>query len=240
MSQSDLIELLLKDHKEVENMLGEADHGTQIGELFTRVRNTLETHENAEEQVLYPAVRRYVDGGDKLADARIAEQDEAAELLAQMDKMAPGSAELVAAFAMLKKAAAAHAQAEESEVFPRLRSAVSGDVLVELGRDFAAAKSGAGSGSLGGRSALEQQQDPRGDLLVERPGGATAPGGLVPPYEGRTTSTHEQSDPAAGSDTGGLGQAVHDDLDMSHHKGSPDDAEPELVPNEGQAKYRQP
>jgi hypothetical protein len=32
-------------------------------------------------------------------------------------------------------------------------------------------------------SDLEQQQDPRGDLLKARPGGETEPGGLVPPYD---------------------------------------------------------
>jgi hypothetical protein len=37
------------------------------------------------------------------------------------------------------------------------------------------------------QSDLEQQQDPRGDLLKARPGGETEPGGLIPPYEGRTT-----------------------------------------------------
>lgn len=43
-----------------------------------------------------------------------------------------------------------------------------------------------------GQSDLEQQQDPGGDLLKERPGGETEPGGLVPPYEGRSTGSHEE------------------------------------------------
>ncbi len=89
-------------------------------------------------------------------------------------------------------------------------------------------------------SELEQQQDPRGDLLKERPGGDTEPGGWVPPYEGRTTGQHGRDDPASGSDTGGLGQAAGhdiDDLDMLHHKGKAEDAEPDLVPSKGQALY---
>jgi hypothetical protein len=90
------------------------------------------------------------------------------------------------------------------------------------------------------QSELDQQQDPRGDLLKERPGGETEPGGWIPPYEGRTTGTHEFNDSSAGADTGGLGQATGqdiDDLDMAHHKGKPEDSEPELVPNEGKALY---
>ncbi len=93
-------------------------------------------------------------------------------------------------------------------------------------------------------SDLEQQQDSRGDLLKARPGGDTEPGGLTPPYDdpyqGRTTGAHERSDPEAGNSTGGLGQAADqdiDDLDMEHHKGKPEDAEPELVPSEGQHLY---
>ena len=80
-----------------------------------------------------------------------------------------------------------------------------------------------------------QQQDPRGDLLKARPGGDTEPGGWVPPYEGRTTGTHEVVDSAAGHDTKGLGQAAGrdlNDLDMAHHKGNPEKAKPELVPAE--------
>jgi|HubBroStandDraft_6_1064221.scaffolds.fasta_scaffold1014579_2 hypothetical protein len=42
------------------------------------------------------------------------------------------------------------------------------------------------------QSDLEQQQDPRGDLLKARPGGVTEPGGLVPPYD---------KDTAAGGDS---------------------------------------
>lgn len=90
---------------------------------------------------------------------------------------------------------------------------------------------------------LEQQQDPTGDLLKGRPGGSTEPGGWVPPYEGRTTGTHEQVDSAASSSTGGLGQSAgrdSDDLDLAHHKGKPEDADPGLVPNEGQALYPEP
>ena len=89
-------------------------------------------------------------------------------------------------------------------------------------------------------SDLEQQQDPRGDLLKERPGGATEPGGWVPPYDRRTTGRHEVQDTEAGQDTGGLGQATGqdiDDLGMAHHKGKPNDAEPALVPSEGKALY---
>ncbi len=92
-------------------------------------------------------------------------------------------------------------------------------------------------------SQLEQQQDPRGDLLKERPGGDTEPGGWVPPYEGRSTGPHEHQDTEAGSDTSGLGQAEGhdiDDLDMEHHKGTPEEARPDLVPNEGQALYPEP
>jgi hypothetical protein len=93
------------------------------------------------------------------------------------------------------------------------------------------------------KSHLEQPQDPRGDLLKERPGGNTEPGGWVPPYEGRTTGPHDFDDTEGGASTGGLGQASGhdiDDLDFEHHKGKPEDAEPELVPSEGQALYPKP
>jgi hypothetical protein len=44
------------------------------------------------------------------------------------------------------------------------------------------------------QSDLEQQQDPRGDLLKARPGGETDPQGLVPPYEGRSTGRDTEAD----------------------------------------------
>ena len=137
----DLVELLLQDHREVEVMLGELDSpSVDAGQLFCRAVHTLVGHEVAEEEVVYPAVRRMVDGGDALADARIAEQQKAEETLYEMERMDATSAEFRTRFQELKKAVLEHAKTEEREVFPKLTAAADVDELKKLGTVYEAAK----------------------------------------------------------------------------------------------------
>ena len=75
----------------------------------------------AEEEVLYSAVRKYVDGGDDLADKRIEEQAEAERQLADMEKLDPQSWSSV--FAELRDAVLQQAAEEEAHVFPALAHA---------------------------------------------------------------------------------------------------------------------
>jgi hemerythrin superfamily protein len=139
--KADLIELLLEDHRAAEALLGQVGaDGVDQSDLFDHIVHDLVGHEVAEEEIVYPAVRSSVAGGEALADARIAEQQQAEELLAKMEVMDRTGGEFAASLAHLRDAALSHAKSEEAEVFPKLRAALDAEQLAKLGRAYRAAK----------------------------------------------------------------------------------------------------
>lgn len=142
--QDDVVRLLEEDHRLVEARfaaLASAGAATR-GELFWKLTNDLVRHEVAEETVVYPALRK-LPGGDQIADARIAEQSEAEEQLAKMEKMDAESPEFVRELAGLKAAVLEHARAEEETAFALLLGAVAPDERTALGQRYVKAKDAA-------------------------------------------------------------------------------------------------
>lgn len=139
---TNLIQLLLQDHQEAKHLLERFDTlpASQRDEAFCELTYTLVRHEVAEEEVVYPAVRRYVDGGDDLADMRIREQSQAEQLLADMEKAGVDGAAFPTMFSTLRADVLAHAEAEEQSVFPELTASVHEDELRALGRRYETAK----------------------------------------------------------------------------------------------------
>lgn len=139
---SELVALLLADHEKVKAMLQgfETVPASQKDEKFCEITHELIRHEVAEEEVVYPALRRYADGGDDLADLRIKEQSEAEKLLDDMEKAGVDSAEFATMFTRLRTDVLAHAEAEQQTVFPELSSSVGDDELRQLGKRYEMAK----------------------------------------------------------------------------------------------------
>lgn len=140
----DIVRLLQEDHRLVEQRLAELDTAGAAtrGELFWKLTNDLVRHEVAEEIVVYPALRK-VPGGDQVADARIAEQSDAEEQLAKMEKMDAESPAFVRELATLRASVLEHAKAEEETAFPMLEGSVPPDQRVELGQRYVKAKDAA-------------------------------------------------------------------------------------------------
>lgn len=139
---TNLVQLLLADHRQAEQLLERFTNVTadRRDEAFCELTYTLVGHEVAEEEVVYPVLRRYVDGGDDLADLRIAEQAKAEELLAEMETAGVDSAQFPAMFNTLRSEVLAHAHAEEESVFPELSTNVSAAEMLELGKRYEMAK----------------------------------------------------------------------------------------------------
>lgn len=125
MTQStvhDIKASLLSDHRAVEAEFDRYDKLTadQRSEYFCALVPVLVAHEVAEEEILYPAIRRVDKQAEAVVDERIAEQSEAEELLKKMEKLDPPSAEFDISFKKLRAAVLEHAQSEEKTVFPLL------------------------------------------------------------------------------------------------------------------------
>lgn len=136
--EPNIIDRVAVDHRQVEQMLDRFDTvgPDHRADLFCELTETLVRHEVAEEQVIYPTIRRVTASAEEVADARIHEESEAEELLASMEKQDPASDEFVASFAKLKGAVLEHAQREEAEVFPLIRQNEPDDVQRSMGERF--------------------------------------------------------------------------------------------------------
>lgn len=138
----DGFELLRSQHRDVERLVDRyaitADErlARELCELLTR-------HTHLEEQALYPQLRRFVDGGDDLAD--IAESEHAAlkALIARIRFAPPPDVRPL--IEQLGRDAIAHMNEEEGRLFPEMEGV--GIDAQELGRRLHAAADRTGSRS---------------------------------------------------------------------------------------------
>src|SRR3954449_9180978 len=131
----DVIELLEHDHREVEEMFAEFDRATDPKERRTiadKIIIELVRHSEAEEQAVYPAMRKALPDGDKLVEHEISEHSEAEEIMKKLDGMDPGDAQFGVLMGQLQSAIREHIKEEEGDAFPRFRHAVDPGELDKL------------------------------------------------------------------------------------------------------------
>jgi hemerythrin-like domain-containing protein len=131
----DVIELLEHDHREVEEMFAEFERATDPKEQRTiadKIIIELVRHTEAEEQALYPAMRKALPDGDSLVEHEISEHSEAEEIMKKLDGMDPTGVQFGVLMGQLQGAITAHVKEEETDAFPRFRQNVSQDELDKL------------------------------------------------------------------------------------------------------------
>jgi hemerythrin superfamily protein len=130
LSSDDVIGFLLEQHQQVKALLEEVSTGK--GEArqraFDSLREMLARHETAEEMVLRPLTKK-VPGGEEIADQRFAEENEAKDVLAALEKLDVDSPDFETQFATFKKDVLEHAQNEERLEFPALRAGCDEETL---------------------------------------------------------------------------------------------------------------
>jgi hemerythrin superfamily protein len=111
---------LEQDHRDIEDQFqtflrdNEEPVVRELCEHLTR-------HAQAEDAALYPALRRYVDGGDDLADRAQQEHSAIATMIAELSQSTTPE-RLVDQVTQLRDSVSAHVEFEESELFPEMRS----------------------------------------------------------------------------------------------------------------------
>ena len=101
-------------------------------ESFTRLRTLLAVHETAEEMMVHPRVRRKIDGGAAVVDARLAEEHDSKVALSELEKLDIDSADFTKALIHLQAAVLEHAEKEETEEFPLLIEQLDTDELERM------------------------------------------------------------------------------------------------------------
>jgi len=141
----DVITFLELQHRQIKQLFGEvrASSGEQRERTFTELRRLLAIHETAEEEVVHPAARKALPGGDAIINARLQEENKAKKALSALEELDPNSPEFDAQFSTFAMDVLAHAAAEERQEFEPLAASLSEAELerlrhtVELAERFA-------------------------------------------------------------------------------------------------------
>jgi hemerythrin superfamily protein len=142
---TDVLAFVHAQHDQIRSLFERLEAAAPAGrhDIFCELRRLLAVHETAEEEVLWPALRTAGQNGRRLADARIAEESLAKDLLATQERLDPPSDAFAAALPELRDAVLTHADQEEQEVFPVLRASQSESRLRIMQRLFALAETAA-------------------------------------------------------------------------------------------------
>jgi Hemerythrin HHE cation binding domain len=149
---SNVFDILRADHREVEQMLAGLEGGPAQAngsaamrpearkQLTEKLIIESSKHEAAEEQYFWPTVRDRLPDGDQLADHAIAQETDAKNLLAWLDKLSPGQAEFEGLLSKYIPAAREHIAYEEDVVWPPLQEVLTAAEAERLGKDITIAK----------------------------------------------------------------------------------------------------
>lgn len=138
MNIQDVIRL---DHSKVNILFTEllqSDDPQKIQEYFGQIYKDLSAHAEAEEQVVYPAVRSfYGDDTQELYD----EQAEMKQMLEEIKAMSPSSSEFKDKVRQLMDVVMDHVRQEESTMFAAIRNNMNDQQTEQLATQFKSAKS---------------------------------------------------------------------------------------------------
>lgn len=140
-------DILTRDHREVLNMidkLEEADEGSPThAAIFEHLRDALDVHMQAEEDIYYPALARTEEFSD-IIEENVPEHESVKENLAQMSELDPGTDEFQELLTEMKAAIEMHATNEEDNIFPQSIDLLGRDEIALLGDEIEQLKGNAG------------------------------------------------------------------------------------------------
>jgi iron-sulfur cluster repair protein YtfE (RIC family) len=142
MTQKDGISFLLDQHRQIEELIA-AVSGEPVADRqarFDELRELLAVHETAEELILRPVTRAEVPGGDTIADARIAEENQSKDTLAELEKLDATSTEFATLFASFADDVKQHAHNEETLEFPLVEEHQDQQALKQMSQRLQAAE----------------------------------------------------------------------------------------------------
>jgi hypothetical protein len=143
VTHGNVVDLLMEQHNQIKELLREVAmaRGDRKRELFQDAVRLLAVHETAEELVVHPAARDAVNGGDRVVDNRLREEDEAKHVLAKLYDMGVDDPRFDGEFAIFAQSVVEHATREERDELRYLRQNLSEDKLERMAGAVRAAES---------------------------------------------------------------------------------------------------
>ncbi|NEX94564.1 hemerythrin domain-containing protein [Caulobacter sp. 17J65-9] len=120
--KDDALELLKRDHREVEQLFRKFDQTRDENErsaLAERVCLMLKVHTQIEEELFYPALRGKLE--DEMLNEALVEHKAAKQLISEIEGSEAGDAFLEARVKVLQEQIQHHVREEEQEMFPEVR-----------------------------------------------------------------------------------------------------------------------
>ena len=153
LGSMDALEVLREMHVEAKATFQQIEQASpeQRGALWAKLRPELKVHEELEERFVYDPVTRDVDGRDSVLSAWDQEHhqqvEEAEALMSELGRLEPREDQWIERFRALRQMLDSHIRQEETEVWPRIRSAWGPAKLEQVGAQVQAAKAAAGAGA---------------------------------------------------------------------------------------------
>ena len=158
------IDLLIADHNRVRGLFAqfkaahENDDSDKMSEVALKIFEDLEVHTTIEEEIFYPAVHDTNDDVREVVDEGIQEHHVAKMLIAEVKQLPDGSDEWVAKMQVLIEGVEHHAEEEETEMFPPLRSKLPTEELEALAEQLEARKQQLGAPVLADKIDLTKEE----------------------------------------------------------------------------------
>ena len=136
--------LLTQDHDQVKTLLTRLDETTERAEKgrergLATLKTQLQAHETVEEEIFYPALKRFAQAKDVVLEA-YEEHDVVDTIMKELEATSYEDEARTAKFTVMKENLEHHIEEEEGEMFDQARQVMSDDELAELGEEMAARK----------------------------------------------------------------------------------------------------
>jgi hemerythrin superfamily protein len=139
----DVVDILTTDHREMIELIGQigltADAGERRDLADTLIAEVMR-HAVAEEMYVYPVVKDHVPNGAEDVEHDKKEHDEIVKLMKKIEGVDPSDQTFMELVRELESQLTHHAGDEESEQFPKLRSHIPREKLIDLGEKVQKAK----------------------------------------------------------------------------------------------------
>jgi len=160
----DAVALLVADHNRVRGLFSkfkdakEADDAAAMGALATKIFTELEVHTTIEEEIFYPWCHDQSDEIGETVDEGVEEHHVVKVLMQEIGDLEPGDDQWVAKMQVVIENVEHHAEEEEKELFPKVRSNSSADDREQLGTRLDARKGELGAPVLADKIDLTDDQ----------------------------------------------------------------------------------
>jgi hemerythrin superfamily protein len=141
----DVVDILTTDHHEVLDLLGQIPGAdpAQRRDMADTIIAELMRHSVAEEMHVYPAMKDHLPDGASRVQHDVEEHQQLVEVMKELEDVDSADPRFLQTLGRLETVLRDHVTDEESDQFPLLRTHLTREQLVEIGRKVEAAKKAA-------------------------------------------------------------------------------------------------